>query len=88
MKTATNEKDEKPKNEGQFGLVSDERMAELKELLRKKLGGETTPKEDVQSKNPRGNRLVTEEEYEDIKRRLRLKLLKEEEERNKNCIQK
>lgn len=28
------------KNEGQFGLVSDERMAELKERLRKKLGGQ------------------------------------------------
>lgn len=52
MKTETNEKDEKPKNEGQFGFVSEERYAELKERL--------------------------------------LKLLKEEEERNKNknCIQK
>ena len=30
----------KPKNEGQFGLVSDERMAELKNRLRKKLGGQ------------------------------------------------
>lgn len=29
-----------PKNEGQFGLVSDERMAELKDRLRKKLGGQ------------------------------------------------
>ena len=29
-----------PKNEGQFGLVSDERMNELKERLRKKLGGQ------------------------------------------------
>ena len=28
------------KNEGQFGLVSDERMAELKDRLRKKLGGQ------------------------------------------------
>ena len=28
------------KNEGQFGLVSDERMTELKERLRKKLGGQ------------------------------------------------
>ncbi|MEG1581526.1 MAG: hypothetical protein RR386_09755, partial [Bacteroidaceae bacterium] len=30
----------KPKNEGKFGLVSDERMAELKERLRKKLGSQ------------------------------------------------
>lgn len=29
-----------PKNEGAFGLVSDDRMAELKERLRKKLGGQ------------------------------------------------
>ena len=32
--------EEKPKNEGTLGLVSDERMAELKERLRKKLGGQ------------------------------------------------
>ena len=32
--------EEKPKNEGALGLVSDERMAELKERLRKKLGGQ------------------------------------------------
>ena len=31
---------EAPKNEGAFGLVSDDRMAELKERLRKKLGGQ------------------------------------------------
>jgi hypothetical protein len=31
---------EQPKNEGLVGLVSDERMAELKERLRKKLGGQ------------------------------------------------
>ena len=31
---------ETPKNEGAFGLVSDDRMAELKERLRKKLGGQ------------------------------------------------
>ena len=31
---------ENPKNEGAFGLVSDDRMAELKERLRKKLGGQ------------------------------------------------
>ncbi len=31
---------ETPKNEGTFGLVSDDRMAELKERLRKKLGGQ------------------------------------------------
>ena len=34
------EKTEKPKNEGQFGLVSDERMEELKKLLRAKLHGQ------------------------------------------------
>ena len=34
------EKKAQPKNEGQFGLVSDERMAELKERLRRKLGGQ------------------------------------------------
>ena len=54
MKTAPNEKDEKPKNEGQFGLVSDERMAELKELLRKKL------KEEERNKNKNCNKFVTQ----------------------------
>ncbi|MEG2599016.1 MAG: helicase-related protein, partial [Muribaculaceae bacterium] len=32
--------EEKPKNEGVLGLVSDKRMTELKERLRKKLGGQ------------------------------------------------
>lgn len=41
----TPKEDEKPKNEGQFGFVSDERMAELKEQMRKLL------KEEERNKN-------------------------------------
>lgn len=54
--------------------VSDAQPISLADT-RKIIETENTPKEDVQSKNPSGNRLVTEEEYEDIKRKLRLKLL-------------
>ena len=39
-KTAKVEAEEKPKNSGQFGLVSDERMEELKKRLRQKLSGQ------------------------------------------------
>jgi hypothetical protein len=46
MKTATNENDVQSKNEGQFGLVSDERMAELKEQLLKLLKEKATNTSD------------------------------------------
>ena len=39
-KVVNTEPTETKKNEGAFGLVSDDRMAELKERLRKKLGGQ------------------------------------------------
>jgi N12 class adenine-specific DNA methylase len=40
VKKPKSKEKEKPKNSGQFGLVSDERMEELKKRLRQKLGGQ------------------------------------------------